>query len=473
MRHDTKRRRWATRTGRRRVSLAATLVAAIATLVVGFPTTGGAASTAVVDLTLQSSIVVETWQVPNLPNDPNRCITDFFVEFPNVQGAPSYTAVIFNQILQTNQSFPAGPSFPHDSYTITIAGQSKTFVAPAGRHRILVGENSSGAGCQTTPRFSIVSVTATTTTENQPPTARFNAKARALAPLTVDFDGSSSSDDKGVASYAWTYGDGGTGTGEKPSHPYASGGIYPVTLTVTDAEGLRDTHTEDVTVSACAPAPAALRRSPFSTLAVRQATFQIHVVNSAGGGVRNVRVEVKDTCTGRAVLAPATNREGRATTTLTIDGPTTVVLKGLPDGHVGDPVAENFDASGGAVTRDVELRTSETCLDRAVTVLGTDQGDELGLYPGDVVSALGGRTRSAQSRRAPILRDVSSAAATTPTRSTSSSPETDPIRSTGEMERTRSQRVAATTASSAGPTPTSSSPAVGTTRSSAAVRTTP
>ena len=76
---------------------------------------------------------------------------------------------------------------------------------------------------------------------------------------------------------------------------------------------------------------------------------------------------------------------------LTIDGPTTVVLKGLPDGHVGDPVVENFDASAGAVTRDVELRTPERCLDRPVTVLGTDQGDALGLYPGDVVSSLGGQ----------------------------------------------------------------------------------
>ena len=391
MRHGATRRRWKTRVSRWPASLAATLVAGIITLVVGFPTTGGAAATAVVDLTSQSSIVVETWQVPNLPNDPNRCVTPFFVEFPNVPGAQSYTAVIFNQILQTNQTFPAGPSFPYDSYTITIAGQSKTFLAPGGRHRILVGENSSGSGCQTTPRFTLVSVSATTATENLPPTARFTAKARSLAPLTIDFDGSSSSDDKGIASYAWKFGDGGTGTGEKPSHPYASGGIYPVTLTVTDAEGLSNSRTEDVTVAACPPPSSVQTRGSLSTLALRQATFRIHVVNSAGGGVRNVRVEAKDTCTGRAVLAPATDREGRATTMLTIDGPTTVVLKGLPDGHVGDPVVENFDASAGAVTRDVELRTPERCLDRPVTVLGTDQGDALGLYPGDVVSSLGGQ----------------------------------------------------------------------------------
>ena len=250
MRHGTKRR-WASRTDRRRAGLTATLVAAIATLVVGFPTTGGAAATAVVDLTSQSSIVVETWQVANLPNDPNRCVTPFFVEFPAVPGAQSYTAVIFNQILQTNQTFSAGPSFPYDSYTLSVGGQSKTFVSPGGRHRILVGENSSGSGCQTTPRFSVVSVT--TNVANPPPVAAFTWKARAGASSTIDFDASSSTDDESIATYAWDFGDGSTSTGQAPSHPFASPGQYSVQLTVTDNEGATDTETQGVSVGGNEP----------------------------------------------------------------------------------------------------------------------------------------------------------------------------------------------------------------------------
>jgi Ca2+-binding RTX toxin-like protein len=373
-------------------ALVASIVAAVAALVVGFPATGDAA-TSVVDVTGRSKIVTESIAAAG-PADPNRCVVDFLLEFPDIPGAVSYSAQILNSGYNppVQQGFVAvPPNFPYDSYTRTLYGQTKTFTAPSGFHRIYLAGFSSGSGCAGDPWVSIVSVTATATTENQPPTAAFTAKARSLAPLTVDFDGSSSTDDKGVVSYAWKFGDGGIGTGAKPSHPFAGGGIYPVTLTVTDAEGLTDTHTEDISVAACAPASVAPAGPAFSILAVRQATFRIHVVNSSGGGVRNVRVEAKDECTGRAVLAPATDRDGRATATLTIDGPTSVVLKGMPDGHVGDPVVENFDASADAVTRDVELRTPERCLDRPVTVLGTDQGEELGLYPGDVVSALGGQ----------------------------------------------------------------------------------
>ena len=67
--------------------------------------------------------------------------------------------------------------------------------------------------------------------------------------LTCGFDGSSSTDDAGVVSWAWNYGDNTTGTGAVAPHTYANPGTYTVQLTVTDAVGLSSVATTEVTVS--------------------------------------------------------------------------------------------------------------------------------------------------------------------------------------------------------------------------------
>ena len=70
------------------------------------------------------------------------------------------------------------------------------------------------------------------------------------APLTVNFTGSSSTDDDGIASYSWDFGDGSeVSTEADPAHIFTEVGDYTVTLTVTDAEGLSDTDTIIITVA--------------------------------------------------------------------------------------------------------------------------------------------------------------------------------------------------------------------------------
>jgi PKD repeat protein len=68
----------------------------------------------------------------------------------------------------------------------------------------------------------------------------------------VNVNGAASTDSDGtIASYAWTFGDGGTATGATASHTYAAAtGGYPVTLTVTDNDGVSSTETTTVTLSA-------------------------------------------------------------------------------------------------------------------------------------------------------------------------------------------------------------------------------
>jgi PKD repeat protein len=77
-----------------------------------------------------------------------------------------------------------------------------------------------------------------TVTPNKPPTAAFTSSCTWL---DCTLDGSASADTDGtVASYAWDFGDGKTGTGQKPTHTYALPGAYTVKLTVTDNKGDTD-----------------------------------------------------------------------------------------------------------------------------------------------------------------------------------------------------------------------------------------
>ncbi|MFC4405509.1 glycosyl hydrolase family 18 protein [Haloarchaeobius iranensis] len=84
------------------------------------------------------------------------------------------------------------------------------------------------------------------------PTASFTASEAVVDPGTeVDFDASGS--EGSISSYEWSFGDGGTATGEVVSHTFATAGEYTVELTVTNDSGTSDTATDTIVADGGTP----------------------------------------------------------------------------------------------------------------------------------------------------------------------------------------------------------------------------
>ncbi|ACS34251.1 Conserved hypothetical protein [Thermococcus gammatolerans EJ3] len=81
---------------------------------------------------------------------------------------------------------------------------------------------------------------------NEPPTVNFTWDAEHL---TVAFS-ALADDPDGIAGYLWNFGDGSTSDETNPTHVYAAGGVYTVTLTVWDAYNLSATASKTIEVFA-------------------------------------------------------------------------------------------------------------------------------------------------------------------------------------------------------------------------------
>jgi len=102
----------------------------------------------------------------------------------------------------------------------------------------------------------------------EPPVAVINVTpgTTGTAPFTVVFDASSSTDDRGIASYAWDFGDGTTATGVMPAaHIYTGCGSYIVKLTVTDYWGNKDYATVIINVGETEGPNAVITVTPSTT----------------------------------------------------------------------------------------------------------------------------------------------------------------------------------------------------------------
>jgi subtilisin family serine protease len=93
--------------------------------------------------------------------------------------------------------------------------------------------------------YSNVAAATTASPPNQPPVARYTWNCNGKHGRTCTFNGSNSTDDNGISSYSWTFGDGSSGSGVQVTKTFTTKGSYNVTLQVTDngAPGLTNSRT--------------------------------------------------------------------------------------------------------------------------------------------------------------------------------------------------------------------------------------
>ena len=146
-------------------------------------------------------------------------------------------------------------------------GNSSSSSSPSHEYTLANTYNVSLTVTDDDGETATANLTITVTSANQGPTAVASSNVTSgEAPLTVQFDGTGSSDPDGtIVSYAWDFGDGNSSSSSSPSHEYTLANTYNVSLTVTDDDGETATANLTITVTSANQGPTAVATSDVST----------------------------------------------------------------------------------------------------------------------------------------------------------------------------------------------------------------
>ena len=212
---------------------------------------------------------------------------------------------------------------------------------------------------------------------NSSPTASFTASPMSgSAPLDVGFDASVSVDADGlIASYVWSFGDGGSASGAAASHTYTSAGTYTAQLIVTDDDGASGTATRTIQVSSAIPtannAPAAsFTALPSSGEAPLDVAFDASSSGDADGSITSYEWSFGDGGSSSGVTASHTyDSAGTYTVQLTVtdddgeratDTRTIQVSSAIPVANSSPTASFTASPTSGEASLDVNFDASSS-----------------------------------------------------------------------------------------------------------------
>ncbi|MEO8337511.1 MAG: PKD domain-containing protein [bacterium] len=263
----------------------------------------------------------------------------------------------------------AGPVSPVANFTSSCSTLSCAFDAsntsaqPTATYTWTFGDATSGSGKTPTHTYAasgtysvtltvsdangtstkVNSVTVAAST-NQAPVARFTVTCPTLK---CAFNGSTSSDDVGIVSYQWTWGNGRSEThaASSATNTFASAGTYMVTLTVTDGGGQTNSVSKAVQVpTSTNQAPTASITSPSNGASAVQGT----AIAFAGSGA-----DPEDGALSGSSLTWSSSRDGQ------IGTGTSFATSSLSVGsHVITLTARDAQGLTGSATRSITITAS-------------------------------------------------------------------------------------------------------------------
>jgi subtilisin len=157
--------------------------------------------------------------------------------------------------------------------------------------------------------------------DNAAPVASFTYSCTDLA---CSFTSTSTDVDGLISTYAWDFGDEGTSTAANPSHTYAAGGSYKVTLTVTDDDNATGSTSRTITVTA---PTGGVVLSPSSTSQGGSWTAIVDANVSPLKGTWSYSGGTPDCSGNRCTLSGIPKRQGSVTFTESTTKQTVVVTK--------------------------------------------------------------------------------------------------------------------------------------------------